>query len=133
MGTILPPPRRNSRIVAALPLVIVLALGVVYATQSPTMSVKLIDQLRKAKQQTATVQVTVGGIKLVDPDTTPPAAQAGEGHLHYQVDGGPLIATTTTKLSFHGLGAGTHSVIVTLVGNDHSPLGPQETIAVVIP
>jgi hypothetical protein len=92
-----------------------------------------VDSEQKAKKQTATVQVTVGGIRLVDPDSVQARAKAGEGHLHYQVDNGPVIATTATKLSFHNLGEGQHSLVVTLVGNDHNPLGSQETIAVVIP
>ena len=49
------------------------------------------------------------------------------------VDSGPVIATPASKLSFHGLTAGNHTIIVTLVGNDHKPRGPQQNIAIVIP
>jgi len=116
-----------------LMLTLVVTLGAVYATQPPTMDVRLVDAVQKAKKQTATVQVTVGALNLVDPDSAQAGVQTGEGHLHYQMDSGPVIATTATKLSFHGLAGGKHSIVITLVGNDHSPLGPQETIAVVIP
>jgi hypothetical protein len=61
------------------------------------------------------------------------SATQGQGHLHYQVDNGPVIATTTTKLSFHELSAGQHKVMVMLVGNDHKPLGAEETLTVTIP
>jgi hypothetical protein len=57
----------------------------------------------------------------------------GQGHLHYQVDDGPVIATTATKLSFHGLKPGAHKIVVTLAANDHSPLGPQQALEVTIP
>jgi hypothetical protein len=49
--------------------------------------------------------------------------RAGQGHLHYRVDDGPVIATTVTELSFHELAPGPHRFEVTLVGNDHQPLG----------
>jgi len=57
----------------------------------------------------------------------------GQGHLHYQVDDGPVIATPGTKLSFHGLKTRSHRIVVMLAANDHSPLGPQETLQVTIP
>jgi len=133
MKTTTMPQRREGRIVAVLLTVLLLAPCSVHAKQEPTLGAKLVDAEQKAKKQTATVQVTVGGIRLVDPDSVQARAKAGEGHLHYQVDNGPVIATTATKLSFHNLGEGQHSLVVTLVGNDHNPVGSQETIAVVIP
>ena len=58
---------------------------------------------------------------------------AGQGHLHYQLDKGPIIATPTRKLSFHELPPGSHTIVVMLVGNDHKPLGPEERLTVNIP
>ena len=52
----------------------------------------------------------------------------GQGHLHYQLDNGPVIATPTPKLSFHGLTPGVHTIVVTLTGNDHKLLGPQQKV-----
>jgi Family of unknown function (DUF6130) len=77
--------------------------------------------------------VTVAGIKLIDPAAVMEKPRTGHGHLHYQVDNGPIIATTTTKLSFHGLTPGNHKIVVMLAGNDHNPLGPQQTLDVTIP
>ena len=57
----------------------------------------------------------------------------GQGHLHYQVDDGPIVATTVPKLSFHGLKPGTHSIMVQLAANDHTPLGPEQKLSVTIP
>jgi ribulose-5-phosphate 4-epimerase/fuculose-1-phosphate aldolase len=57
----------------------------------------------------------------------------GQGHLHYRVDNGPVIATTTTKLSFHELTPGKHQIVVMLANNDHSPAGPQQTLEITVP
>ena len=57
----------------------------------------------------------------------------GEAHLHYRVDDGPVIATTATKLSFHELTPGQHTITVMLAANNHKPLGPQQTLTVTIP
>jgi hypothetical protein len=92
----------------------------------------LIDPEKKAQEQTATVEVKVAGIELIDSGAVNEQPQQGQGHLHYQVDEGPVIATTVTKLSFHELSAGPHKITVTLVGNDHQPLGPKEMLTVTI-
>jgi hypothetical protein len=75
----------------------------------------------------------VAGIQLIDPAAVNEQPQQGQGHLHCQVDNGPVIATTTTKLRFHELSLGSHEITVMLVGNDHQPLGPRETLTVNIP
>lgn len=53
--------------------------------------------------------------------------------LHYQIDDSPVIATPSTKLSFHELKPGDHKITVVLAGNDHRPLGPQDTLTVKVP
>jgi len=98
-----------------------------------TLTAKLVDAEKKAQQKAATVDVKVSGIKIVDPAEANEKPVPGQGHLHYQVDDGPVIATTTMKLSFHGLTPGPHKIVVTLAGNDHNPLGPQQTLDVTIP
>ena len=98
-----------------------------------TLNASLVDADAKAKKQAATVKVDVAGVELVDPATVNEKPMAGQGHLHYQVDDGPVIATTTTKLSFHGLKSGAHHIKVMLAGNDHSPLGPEKTLDVTVP
>ena len=100
---------------------------------TPTLTAKLVDSEKKAQHKAATVDVKVTGIRIIDPGTANERPIAGQGHLHYQVDDGPIIATTTMKLSFHGLTPGPHKIVVTLAGNDHNPLGPQETLNVTIP
>ena len=98
-----------------------------------TLTARLIDAENKARKKAATVEVTVKGCTLIDPATVGEKPKAGEGHLHYRVDDGPVIATTATKLSFHELTSGTHKIVVMLAANDHSPLGPQETLTVNVP
>jgi hypothetical protein len=100
---------------------------------TPELSVKLSDPEKKAQEHTATVEVEVAGIQLIDPAAVNEQPQQGQGHLHYQVDTGPIIATTTTKLSFHELSSGAHEITVMLVSSDHQPLGPRETLTVNIP
>ena len=103
------------------------------AKSTATLTATLVDAEKKAAQKAATVQVKTTGIKLIDPATVQEKPRAGQGHLHYQVDSGPIIATTTTKLSFHELSSGAHKITVMLAANDHSPLGPQQTLDVNIP
>ena len=98
-----------------------------------TMTAKLVDPEAKAQKKEATVMVDVKGVKLTDPATANEQPKAGQAHLHYQVDDGPVIATTSPKLSFHGLSSGAHKITVTLAANDHSPLGPPQTLTVTIP
>jgi len=102
-------------------------------TTAATMTVRLVDPEKKAKEKTATVQVTVKGVTLIDPAAVKERPRNGQGHLHYRVDDGPVIATTAPKLSFHELSPGQHKILVMLAANDHSPLGPQQTLNVTIP
>jgi hypothetical protein len=134
------PGRTSARASAKRGLAIAGALGVLVswpfiaqAAQTPTLKATLVDAAKKAAKKTATVQVTVSGVKLIDPDKTNGQPQKGEGHLHYQLDNGPVIATTALKLSFHGLSSGQHTLVVMLAGNDHEPLGPKETLTFDIP
>jgi hypothetical protein len=91
-------------------------------------SATLVEPEKKAQEQSATVEVKVGGIRLIDPAAAHEHAQPGQAHLHYQLDNGPVIATTTTKLSFHELSPGPHKLTVMLAGNDHQLLGPKDTL-----
>src|SRR5262249_21242329 len=98
-----------------------------------TLTAQLTDKDAKAQNGEATVVVTVTGVDLVDPATVQEKPQSGQGHLHYQVDDGPVIATTATKLSFHALKPGTHNFKVLLAANNHQPLGPESTLSITVP
>jgi len=101
--------------------------------QSPTLAASLVDAEKNAKEKTATVEVRVTGVELIDPAKTSKQPVKGQGHLHYQVDSGPVIATTSPKLSFHELSPGKHKIVVTLANNDHSPAGPQQVLEITVP
>jgi hypothetical protein len=103
------------------------------AATRPTMTAKLVDPEKKASTRAATVEVMTSGVELIDPATTGEKPVPGQGHLHYQVDSGPVIATTAAKLSFHELTPGAHTIVVMLAGNDHKPLGPQQRLTVTVP
>ena len=103
------------------------------AGQSATMTASLVDPAINAKEKTATVKVEVTGVKLIDPALTNKRPTKGEGHLHYRVDDGPVIATTTTKLSFHELTPGKHKIVVMVANNDHSPSGLEQTLEITVP
>ena len=98
-----------------------------------SLTAELIDADKKAQMKSATVSVKVKGIKLVDPDAVKGKPYPGQGHLHYRLDDGPVIATTATKLGFHELASGPHILTVLLAANDHTPLGPEATLNINIP
>ena len=99
----------------------------------PTMTAKLVDPDKKAADKAATVEVTTSGVELTDPAISHEKAVPGQGHLHYQLDKGPVVATPAAKLSYHELPPGTHTILIVLAGNDHKPLGPQEQLTVTVP
>jgi hypothetical protein len=99
----------------------------------PAMTAKLIDADKKAADRAATIEVTTSGVELTDPAISHEKAVPGQGHLHYQLDKGPVVATPAAKLSFHELTPGAHTILVVLAGNDHKPLGPQEQLTVTVP
>ncbi len=103
------------------------------AVKGPQLTATLVEPEKKAAEKEATVRVQVHGIKIVDPAQVKERPHKGEGHLHYRVDDGPVIATTATKLSFHELTPGSHRIQVVLAANDHKPLGPEQTVNVTIP
>lgn len=94
------------------------------------LSAQLIEPEKNGARGAATVAVNVTGVTLTDPATVNEMPKPGQAHLHYQLDGGPVVATTAPKLSFHGLQPGEHKLVVMLAANDHSPLGPEETLNV---
>lgn len=92
----------------------------------------LVDQAGD-RQDAATVTVNIEGLRLVEPSAAPQPARPGEGHLHYRVDRGPVIATSAAQLTFRELAAGSHVITVQLVGTDHRPLGPVQTLTAQMP
>jgi hypothetical protein len=98
-----------------------------------TVSAKLIAPDKTAELKTANVRIEVKGIQLVDPASVPGNPVSGQGHLNYRLDGGPVIATASTTLSFHELTSGPHLLTVLLAADDDIPLGPSATLTFTIP
>ncbi len=113
---------------------VLLALGIAVPlfAEHPTLKATLVDPAKNGARGAATVTVEVTGVKLVDPAISNETPKDGEAHLHYQLDSGPVIATTSPKLSFHGLTTGNHTVKVMLAKNDHTPMGPEQTLPIQI-
>ena len=97
------------------------------------LDAKLREPARFALEKEAAVEVKIKGIKLVEPHAVGEKPKKGEGHLHYQVDSGPVIATTVTNMSFRELRPGKHQIKVTPAANDNLPLGPAKLLEVTIP
>jgi hypothetical protein len=119
--------------VAAIAAGSVALLAAVSVPSNLTMEAKLVEPARNALKKEAAVEVHVTGLKLVEPQSVGEKPRKGEGHLHYQVDSGPVIATTATNLSFHELRPGKHQIKVMPAANDHLPLGPSKLLEVTIP
>jgi hypothetical protein len=97
------------------------------------LQASLVDMDANAAKQSAVVRVEVVGAELIDPELAKPGSRLVQAHLHYQVDDGPVIATPVAKLAFHGLASGKHRIEVVLADSEHKPLGPSQTLEVMIP
>lgn len=100
---------------------------------APAFSVRLVAPEKLARQRSVLMQVTAPNIELVEPTQASGAPREGQGHLHYQVDQGPIIDTANPVLTLHALAFGRHTVAVEIAGNDHRPLGPPQVLVVTIP
>src|SRR5919202_895390 len=104
-------PQRQRAAFFCLALLSLLVLGVVCAVApqdreadqvrktaapAPALSASLMQPEQKARKHEAGVQVQVTGIDIVDPATANEKPEPGQGHLHYQLDSGPIVATTAT-------------------------------------
>ena len=103
------------------------------AAEKLDLQASLVDVDANAAKQSAVVRVEVVGAELIDPELAKPGAKMVQAHLHYRVDDGPVIATPVTKLAFHGLVSGRHRIEVALADSQHKPLGPSQTLEVMIP
>ena len=59
-----------------------------------TFEAVLVDPTGKAQKKSAAVDVKVAGVSLIDADATDGKPKQGQAHIHYQLDKGPVIATT---------------------------------------
>jgi hypothetical protein len=125
---------------AVLTAIVALAAGSIQADAAPKLTAHLMgpqgeklapsDPGGAVTADWVTVHVQVEGVELIDPALAGEKPVAGQGHLHYRVDRQPMVATPATVISFHELGPGPHTITVMLAANDHTPLGPEQTLRV---
>lgn len=109
----------------------------------PRLSANLVDPQRNARNQSIVVETRATGVEIVDPERARPAEgsreyadrQAGvrQAHYHYQLDDGPVIATTADRLSFHDVEPGEHTVTIRLADAEHQPVGAEQQLTIEIP
>jgi len=117
----------------AAPSIMAFKLG----STAPMLSIALPKSNDNLSAGDLTVAVAASNINIVDKQGQ--AKAAGEGHIHYYLDvdapttqgqpavppSGSIWATTAdTTYTFKNVAAGTHTISVQLVNNDHTPLDP---------
>lgn len=118
---------------AFLPVVFATLAFAWSAWAAPAMTARLVDKNKNAAKHAISVEVTVQGIRLVDPSLTSQARDPIQGHLHYQLDEGAIIATPIPKMSFHELSPGEHKISVNLTDGNHVPIGMPVVLTVTVP
>lgn len=93
-------------------------------TGNVTLTATLVDKATLAAKKMASLNVTVKGATI---------AHGADAHIHYQLDNGPIIATSDTKLMFANLSPGSHTLVVTVANHQHQPLSDPQTITFNIP
>lgn len=71
-----------------------------------------------------TIKASVSNFDLVD-YTTHKTATAGEGHLHFFIDGGRYAFTYFPSYTYTDVKPGEHEITVILVNSDHTNLKPS--------
>lgn len=105
-------------------------LGDLGGDKAPTLNVKVLDQKENTAQKAISVESEVQNFDLADPHEVNEIVKEGQGHIHYRLDDGPVIATTAKRLSFHEVKPGTHTLTVNLAGNDHKQVGTEQKLSV---
>jgi Domain of unknown function (DUF4399) len=115
------------------------------AAEEFTVSITTLENESTVDVGDIEVGVDVGDFKITDKLGEDPVP--GEGHVHYYLDSGivptapgkPAVteentyhAEATTSYTWQGVRPGTHTFVVQLVNNDHTPLEPPATDQVVV-
>lgn len=110
----------------------------------PTLTITAPTEGATLPAGKVTVSVRVTNFKAVDKEGQP--SVLGEGHFHYFLDvaapttaGKPAVpesgtwgSTANTSYTFENVEAGTHTISVELVNNDHTPLAPPVVATVTV-
>ena len=101
-------------------------------------AITLVTPSDKASLAAGDITVTAEAVNIKLVDKLGKANVAGEGHIHYFLDAdapttqgqpavtapGTYAATTATNYTWKNVPAGSHTLSVELVNNDHTPLNP---------
>ena len=98
----------------------------------PMLRTTLKDKEKNAQKHAAFVEVETQNIGLALLGVSP-FAGSDMGFLEYQVDQGPVLATSDTAVMFRNLTAGKHTITVSLVNTDYRELGPKAVLELEIP
>lgn len=98
----------------------------------PMLRATLKDKDKNAQKHVASVEVETQNIGLVTVGASS-YAESDMGLLEYQVDKGPVLATSDTTVMFRDLTPGKHTITVSLVNADYKQLGVRVELEVDIP
>lgn len=72
------------------------------------------------------MQIAVNDLQIVDPIEADEVPHDGQGHVHLQLDDGPILAVPSMRMRLSRIGRGSHTIKVMLHANDHSSLGATQ-------
>jgi hypothetical protein len=97
----------------------------------PMLRATLRDKDKNAQKHAAQVEVETRNFGLVNLGVSYGGSDVGL--LEYQVDQGPVLATTDTEAMFRDLTPGKHTITVSLVNTEYKDLGAKAELEVDIP
>jgi hypothetical protein len=99
---------------------------------STRVRARLRDKDQNARDHIAVVEVEVLNVWLDTPQVVEqPGIQVGV--LRYQVDRCPPVVTTATRLQFHQLTPGDHTITVAVTGADDRQITPSAQLKLTVP
>ncbi|MFB3813302.1 MAG: hypothetical protein ACE14L_04250 [Terriglobales bacterium] len=99
----------------------------------PMLKADLVDAKANARQRKAVVDAKTDGVQLIEPAPANYVTRLDQAHLQYQLDGGTVIDTVSTRMTFSDLTPGRHHITVRLADNGNHGWGQPVTLTVDIP
>ena len=120
--------------------------GATYPTTAAAPSVSITSPINGASLPAGDIAVTVSVSNFAVVDKQGQANMAGQGHVHFYLDvaapttpNKPAVPTSGTwahvsglTYTFTNVAAGTHTISVQLVNNDHTPVIPSATDTITV-
>ncbi|KAF0209293.1 MAG: hypothetical protein FD171_18 [Actinobacteria bacterium] len=89
--------------------------------ETPTVRITIPAGGAKVPAGTVTVAVETTGLEFVMPGGT---NVAGQGHVHFSLDGGPIVMSVEKEAELKDVAPGTHTLVAELVQNDTESFSP---------